>query len=37
MVLSALLNLPSGPAIVTMQLAIFLVAVVLPRTKLSTV
>jgi zinc transport system permease protein len=37
MVFSALLNLPSGPAIVTMQLAIFLVAVVLPRTKLSTV
>ena len=37
MVLSALLNLPSGPAIVTMQLAIFLVAIVLPRAKLSTV
>ncbi|MGF1570797.1 MAG: metal ABC transporter permease [Nodosilinea sp.] len=37
MVLSALLNLPSGPAIVTMQLAIFLTAVVLPRAKLLTV
>jgi zinc/manganese transport system permease protein len=35
MVFSAMFNLPSGPAIVTMQLAIFLVAIVLPRTKLS--
>ncbi len=37
MVFSAMFNLPSGPAIVTMQLAIFLVAIVLPRTKLSAV
>jgi zinc/manganese transport system permease protein len=37
MVLSALFNLPSGPAIVTAQLGIFLVAIVLPRTKLSAV
>ncbi len=31
MVLSAVFNLPSGPAIVTMQLAIFLLAIVIPR------
>ncbi|TVQ05943.1 MAG: metal ABC transporter permease [Leptolyngbya sp. DLM2.Bin27] len=37
MVFSAAFNLPSGPAIVTMQLAIFLVTIVLPRTKLSAV
>ncbi len=37
MVLSAVLNLPSGPAIVTMQLAIFLLAIVMPRSKLSAV
>ncbi|MDA0266230.1 MAG: metal ABC transporter permease [Cyanobacteria bacterium] len=37
MVFSALWNLPSGPAIVAAQLAIFLFAVGLPRAKLSTV
>lgn len=37
MVLSAVFNLPSGPAIVTMQLAIFLGAIVIPRNKLSAV
>ena len=37
MVLSAVFNLPSGPAIVTMQLAIFLLAIVMPRSKLSAV
>ena len=37
MVLSAVFNLPSGPAIVTMQLAIFLLAMVIPRSKLSAV
>lgn len=37
MVLSAVFNLPSGPAIVTMQLAIFLLAIVIPRNKLSAV
>jgi zinc transport system permease protein len=37
MVLSAVFNLPSGPAIVTMQLAIFLLAIVIPRSKLSAV
>jgi len=37
MVFSAMFNLPSGPAIVTMQLAFFLVAIVLPRTKLAAV
>jgi zinc/manganese transport system permease protein len=35
MVVSAFFNLPSGPAIVTMQLAIFLTAIALPRAKLS--
>ncbi|MEB3314392.1 MAG: metal ABC transporter permease [Cyanobacteriota bacterium] len=35
MVLSALFNLPSGPAIVAMQLAIFLLAMVIPRAHLS--
>jgi zinc/manganese transport system permease protein len=35
MVLSAAFNLPSGPAIVTTQLAIFLIAMVLPRAQLS--
>ena len=35
MVFSAVFDLPSGPAIVTMQMVIFLVATVLPRTKLS--
>ena len=37
MVLSAVFNLPSGPVIVTMQLAIFLLAIVIPRNKLSAV
>ncbi|MFH7245285.1 MAG: metal ABC transporter permease [Spirulina sp.] len=37
MVLSAVFNLPSGPAIVTMQLAIFLLAIVIPRSKPSAV
>ena len=37
MVLSAVFNLPSGPVIVTMQLAIFLLAIVIPRSKLSAV
>ncbi|MFQ4136998.1 metal ABC transporter permease [Nodosilinea sp. PGN35] len=37
MVFSAMFNLPSGPAIVAMQLAIFLGAIVLPRTQLSAV
>jgi len=37
MVLSAVFNLPSGPAIVTMQLVIFLGAIVIPRSKLSAV
>ncbi len=37
MLISALFNLPSGPAIVAMQLAIFLMAVVVPRAKLSAV
>ncbi|AMW27770.1 metal ABC transporter permease [Arthrospira platensis] len=34
MILSALLNLPSGPSIVTMQLAIFLLAILIPNLKL---
>ncbi|MEI2422899.1 metal ABC transporter permease [Arthrospira platensis SPKY2] len=34
MMLSALLNLPSGPSIVTMQLAIFLLAILIPNLKL---
>jgi zinc transport system permease protein len=34
MVVSAALNLPSGPSIVTTQLAIFLVAIVLPRLRM---
>lgn len=33
-ILSALLNLPSGPSIVTMQLAIFLLAILIPNLKL---
>ncbi|MEY3299404.1 MAG: hypothetical protein RLZZ597_2664 [Cyanobacteriota bacterium] len=37
MVLSAVFNLPSGPAIVTMQLVIFLLAIVMPRSQLSAV
>ncbi|MBS0018378.1 MAG: metal ABC transporter permease [Arthrospira sp. SH-MAG29] len=34
MILSALLNLPSGPSIVTMQLAIFILAILIPNLKL---
>jgi zinc/manganese transport system permease protein len=34
MVVSAAFNLPSGPSIVTTQLSIFLIAILIPQTKL---